>query len=196
LRLKPGGRALPFTAVEEMEVERVAFTWRARFPLMLRVVDGYADGKGMLVARVLGVPVSRAEGPEVARGEAMRYLAELPWVPHAFVANAELDWRELDARRVEVSTEVTGARTSVVLAFDDDGDVVRASADRPRADSGRVVTTPWSGTFRDYAVVGGVRVPTTASVQWVLPEGPFVYWEGTVVALESLHTPVAAASRT
>jgi hypothetical protein len=29
--LKPGGRALPFTAVEDFSVEEVAFLWRARF---------------------------------------------------------------------------------------------------------------------------------------------------------------------
>jgi hypothetical protein len=31
--LKPGGRSLRFTATEELAVERVAFTWEARFPL-------------------------------------------------------------------------------------------------------------------------------------------------------------------
>lgn len=47
---KPGGRWLPFTAVEEFEVEDVAFSWRARFPIAplvwLRVVDRYAAGEG------------------------------------------------------------------------------------------------------------------------------------------------------
>jgi hypothetical protein len=45
--LKPGGRSMPFTAVEEFAVEEVAFSWRARFPIVplvwLRVVDRYAQ---------------------------------------------------------------------------------------------------------------------------------------------------------
>src|SRR6266542_3258254 len=47
---KPGGRRLPFTSVEEFAVEEVAFSWRARFPVLplvsMRVLDGYAGGGG------------------------------------------------------------------------------------------------------------------------------------------------------
>jgi hypothetical protein len=90
----PGGRALRFTAVEELAVREVAFSWRAQFrmtPLIsLRVHDWYRDGEGGLKARLLGLPVMSSGGVEVAQGEAMRYLAELPWVPHAFVANRQL----------------------------------------------------------------------------------------------------------
>lgn len=50
MRLKPGGRWLPFRATEEFDVQRVAFSWRARFrlaPLVsLRVDDVYAAGEG------------------------------------------------------------------------------------------------------------------------------------------------------
>lgn len=46
---KPGGRPLPFTAVEEFVVEEVAFSWRARFPVMplvsMRVLDGSSQAR-------------------------------------------------------------------------------------------------------------------------------------------------------
>ena len=45
----------------------------------------------------------RQSGSEVAAGEALRYLAELPWVPWAMEHNAELEWRKLDDRSVEVA---------------------------------------------------------------------------------------------
>jgi len=81
------GRWLRFTAEQEAATERVEFVWRARFPiarmLALRVDDWYRAGEGALVVRLFGLPLKRFEGAEVARGEAMRYLAELPWVPHA-----------------------------------------------------------------------------------------------------------------
>jgi uncharacterized protein DUF6544 len=31
MRLKPGGRAMAFTAVQQLAVDRVAFSWKARF---------------------------------------------------------------------------------------------------------------------------------------------------------------------
>jgi hypothetical protein len=40
----------------------------------------------------------------ISKGEAMRYLAELPWLPQAMVANQELEWRQIDDRTVEVAT--------------------------------------------------------------------------------------------
>src|SRR5581483_5542201 len=137
MQLRPGGRALRFTAVEELAVERVAFEWRARFPLAplvaLTVVDRYAEGEGELRGRLLGVPVLGQRGPEISVGEALRYLAELPWAPHAMRGNRELEWRELDEHAVEVATGVRGERVAVRLDFDDAGDVVRAScAARPR----------------------------------------------------------------
>jgi hypothetical protein len=76
------GSSLPFSAVEHFSVGEVAFSWRARFRLLtlvpLRVVDGYAAGRGRLEARLLGlVPVMRQGGQAASEGEAMRYLAEI-----------------------------------------------------------------------------------------------------------------------
>ena len=190
MRLKPGGRWLPFTAVETFEIARVGFAWQARFALgrlaWMRVDDAYADGEGHLDARLWGrLPVMRARGPEVARGEAMRYLAELIWVPQALRGNRDLEWAELDARTVEVASGTGAERAAVQLHFDGDGDIERTSApDRPFAQGKDVVPRAWGGVVSDYAVLGGVRVPTRAEVGWTLPEGEFTYWRGTVTSLE------------
>lgn len=190
MRLKPGGRWLRFSAVEEFAVEEVAFSWRARFPIApfvrLHVVDGYASGQGQLEARLFGlVPVMRARGQDVSEGEALRYLAELPWVPHAVLANVDLEWRELDAETVEVSARIGSGRAAVQLEFDPAGDIVSALAnDRPRKEGKEIARRPWRGTFRDHAVLAGIRVPTYGEVSWELPDGPFTYWRGNVTSLE------------
>jgi hypothetical protein len=190
MRLKPGGRPLPFTAVEEFAVEEVAFSWRARFSLLplvsLRVIDGYAAGEGHLEARLFGlVPVMRARGREVSEGEAYRYLAELPWAPHAMLANRQLEWRDLDAHAVEVATRVGPARPAVRLELDAAGDMVGTWCDaRPYRGGRTSARRPWAGTFGEYAVVGGVRIPTRAEARWELAGAPFTYWRGTVTALE------------
>jgi hypothetical protein len=195
--LKPGSRAMRFTAREVFAVDRIAFSWRARFPLFgplaMKVVDGYADGHGELVVRLLGLPIQRQRGPETSIGEALRYLAELPWVPQAIGHNRELEWRQLDERSVEVATQLGSERLRVLTEFDTRGDIVRSAATRPRLDGKSWVPTPWAGEFGDYKVLSGIRLPTSAEVYWELPAGRYVYWRGRVTSAELLDTPFTGA---
>lgn len=181
--MKPGGRPKRFTASEHLEVGRVAFSWRARFsvagPIAFSVVDGYDKGHGLLELRVFGVRVQRREGPHLALGEGLRYLAELPWAPHALYSNPQLEWRELDAGRVEVSAQLGEERGAVTFDFDPAGDIVRASAVRPRAGGSPAA---WGAAFGEYGVLGGIRMPAAAEVYWDLDGDRFVYWKGKVLS--------------
>jgi hypothetical protein len=189
MHLKPGGRTLRFDATEEFAADSVEFAWRARFPifgpLAMRVTDSYQPPDGLLEVRVLGLPIRRNRSPELASGEVLRYLAEIPWVPHAVVANRQLQWRSVDDVTVEVSTEVRDQRVALQLVFDDD-EIVRTVAERPRLEAGGAITR-WVGEFADYQVFGGIRMPTRGEVRWELPEGPFTYWRGTVTSAEALE---------
>jgi hypothetical protein len=82
-----GERPMAFRATEDFAVDRVGFSWRARFPIVgplaMTVVDGFADGAGKLRVSLFGIPLQTQAGPETNVGEAMRYLAELAWAPHA-----------------------------------------------------------------------------------------------------------------
>lgn len=159
-------------------------------PLAISVIDEYADGEGKLEGRVLGVPVVRQAGPEAATGEALRYLMELLWVPHAMAHNGELEWRKLDERSVEVAAHVGGDRLALKVEFDDAGDIVRASSlMRPFRVAKRLVPTPWGGNLAEYDLLGGMRIPTSAEAYWDLPGGRFTYWRGTVTSLELLDQP-------
>ena len=185
---KPGGRRLQFTAVEELEVATVGFEWRAGFGpnafVRVRVLDRYREGEGLLVARVWGlIAATRSTGADTDRAEAMRYLAELPWVPQAMESNPELSWRELGDGSVEVSTLVGGMAASVRLLSDDAGLIRSASGIRPRLAGRTSVDTPFVGTFGDYVELGGIRVPGSAEMTWELPDGPFTYWRGELTSL-------------
>ena len=89
--------------------------------------DWYRAGEGALEVRLFGLPLKRLRGEAVTKGEAMRYLAELPLAPAAMAHNHELEWREVDKKTVEVATSVAGPRLTVLLHFDDAGDVVAAT---------------------------------------------------------------------
>jgi hypothetical protein len=194
---KPGGRALRFTATQHSCVPDAAFAWRARFRiariLTLEVVASYADGAGALAVRALGRTIQKDDGPEISAGEALRYLAELPWVPHAMAGNDALRWQTLDERRVQVHLEALPA-LRVTFEFDAAGDIVRASsADRLLRLDGRWTARPWSGEFSEYRELGGMRMPAAAEVSWELPEGRYVYWRGRVVAARALSAAFAPA---
>jgi hypothetical protein len=186
MQLRRGGRSLRFTAEQEMAVDQVGFLWNARFrlaPLVtLRVHDWYRDGEGGLDGRLFArIPLFRAGGSDVSRGEAMRYLAELAWAPQAMLANSALAWREIDGTTIGVATKVAGEYVAVKLHFDSAGDITAASAAaRPRAVGKTSVPTPWRGTYGDYGLVDGVRLPTAAEVAWLLPDGPFTYFRARI----------------
>jgi hypothetical protein len=188
MRMKPDGRALRFDAVEELSVDEVAFSWRANAhvaPLVsMHVVDQFHAATGSLSGRLFGIPVVRARGPEVDEAEAMRYLAELAWVPHAAHSNRHLQWREVEDDVVEVSTAVGGKRVAVRLRFDASGDILAAFANRPRISGRRIVESRWLALFGEYDELGGIRIPRRAEVRWELSDGPFTYWIGHVTALD------------
>jgi Family of unknown function (DUF6544) len=188
IRLKPDGRDLAFRAVEELSSRDVAFSWEAKVriaPLLaLRVVDGLDDGEGSLKTTLLGVAVVRSRGDDTSVGEAMRYLAELPWVPQAILANRHLHWSVVDERIVEVDAPVAGTTASIGFRFDEQGDVRAAFGHRPHLEGKKTVVRPWIGLYSDYAEIGGIRIPTRAEVHWELPDGPLTYFRGEIVGVE------------
>ena len=185
---RPGARPMRFIAEQQMDAGRVAFRWRARFGAgLLRpfvVTDAYEDGAGRLEGRLAGVRLFRSTGPDVNRGQVMRYLAELAWLPDPR-ANPEVRWTDLGPDEAEVAAGCAGGRAAVRLRLGAGGDVLEAYApDRPRSVDDGSVPTPWRGVFSDHGELGGVRVPRRAEVSWELPEGRFTYWRAEVTALE------------
>jgi hypothetical protein len=115
-------------------------------PLALRVVDAYDRGAGDLAISLFGLPLQRQRGPETTIGEALRYLAELPFVPPALAGNRELEFWEIDKRQVEVATTVAGERLTVTLELNESGDIVRTSSTmRKLRRHGEWRSTPWGG---------------------------------------------------
>ena len=183
MRLGPDRGWMPFTAEQTIEAHTTGFVWHARFrmaPLVTGVVeDAYEDGTGRLDAHLWGlVRVAHGRGVDVDRGEAERYLAELPWCPLALLHNPQLRYVEVDDRTVRVW--VHDPDTYVDLLFDADGDISGARTTTRVRDG---AAQPWEGRFADYRAFGGIRAPSRGEVWWDGPEGRFVYWRGVVTDL-------------
>jgi hypothetical protein len=179
----------PFFQLEASQISGTktpAFVWQARGTMggivPLQIVDAYVSGVGELEVRLAGsILVASAGGPETAKGEAMRFLAELPWNPDAILNADGLTWRQVSEASVEVSMETAGGQARVTMLFDQAGDIIAIEADeRPRAGD-----TParWIGRFSEYAKVGPYRFPRSGEVAWDLPTGEFVYWRGAILSV-------------
>ncbi len=180
-RLGPDKPWVPFTAEQWSSVHKVQFCWHARMkmaPLVTVVVeDAFEAGQGRLTAKVWGVlPVAHGSGPSFDRGEAQRYLAELPWNPMAILRNRELRFGEGEGGATCVW--FGEPQTYVDLRLDAGGDVVSAYSTTREREEGEAV--PWEGFFADYVDFDGVRMPRRAEVSWVLPDGRFTYFRATV----------------
>jgi hypothetical protein len=189
MRMNPRARWRPFTAEQVISIHKPGFAWLARIeaaPLVsTHILDCYVDGEGLLEVRLFGsLPVARAAGAQVTKGELIRYLAELAWAPHAMLRNPQLSWREIDTTTVEVFADSQAGSAPVRLIFEN-GDITRIEADdRPRMIGRRIVPTRWQGRCCDYREMNGCRIPTRAVVSWLLEDGPFEYWRGQVTALQ------------
>ena len=147
------------------------------------VLDAYVAGAGEFSVRLLGTfPVGGGVGPDYDKGELMRYLSELPIYPDAILNNRDLSWRQIDAVTVEVSATSRSGHASVRFTFDAAGDIVAIIADdRPMtAADGSTRPTVWQGSYGQYRQFGRYRLPSYGEVGWVLPEGLFTYWHGTL----------------
>lgn len=185
MRLRPGADWQAFHAVQTFAVAEPAFVWKARFR-MFRVVDCLVAGAGRLEARLLGVvPVARSSGPDATAAQLLRYLAEIVWAPAAIAANPALSWEQTEDRTVIGRADHAAVGGELRFIFDAAGDIVEVRGERARSTREGLVQTPWSGRFADHRVVGGVRIPTRAEVEWMLEDGAFVYWRATVNRLRT-----------
>ena len=172
-----------FTARQTMSVATSAFAWHARFrPLgYLSVTDAFENGSGRLDVTALGViPLVRTRpGSTLTRGELMRYLAELSFVPDAILHNPDLRWRVEDATTFTVGAGTGEEAVEVTLSLGPDGriDTIYA-ADRPRSVTAPFLPTPWRGNFADYRQRMGRWIPFAGQVAWVIDGVETVYWRG------------------
>ncbi|MCB1336282.1 MAG: hypothetical protein KDK10_02065 [Maritimibacter sp.] len=192
IRREKGGGWMELGATQVFAVAEPGFSWlaEARFGPVpaIRVVDWFETGDGALEIRFLGaVPMGREAGPAAALGEGMRYLAELPFVPDAIATNRAIDWHAVPDGLV-AGMETQGGRAEVRFTLDAGGDIVGLSAKgRPaRQPDGSLMPLDWRGSFGDYALIGGRRVPATAEIGYVYADGYEAYYRASVAGLTAV----------
>ena len=185
MREGPADRFTRFSAKQRINLHWPDFVWRARTgPLgCVSVTDEMRDGEACLEVRLLGLLriASLRGGEDAAKGEAMRYLAELAWAPDAILLNPALSWQVLDDRRLRLAAGSGAARAEVELGLDREGRIASVEAsDRPRREGERFVARPWRGQFGDYRRHEGRWLPFAGEVGWQLEGRWFTVWRGSI----------------
>ncbi|MEO7358693.1 MAG: DUF6544 family protein [Gemmatimonadaceae bacterium] len=157
----------PFTSTQRAVTHRPGFFWNGRVAmapgLPALVHDSYIAGAGTLHAAMLGLfTVAEVNGGgEIARGEFMRYFAEMAWYPTALLPSQGVSWAALDdhsANATLVDAEIT---VTLRFTFDDSGLITIVHADARGSGVGKDMTMlPWDCTVSNYQLRDGMMVPT------------------------------------
>ena len=186
----------PFASRQRVITRRPGFLWDAKIALLpgvtVRVVDSYIAGQGLLRAAVQGLftmAEQQGEG-DIARGEFMRWFAEVLWYPTALLPSQGVRWEAIDAHSANATVVDGPLRLSLLFRFNDAGLIAsfRAEARGGMVDK-QLVMAPWEGVWSNYQTVDGVQVPFTGEVAWMRPEGRKPYFIGTVTALAFEYSP-------
>jgi len=183
MRNAPTGREMKFTATQSIDLHRPQFEWRARTgPLgLISVTDALKHDEGRLEVRAFGLVriAHESGGAQLAKGEIMRYLAEIAWAPDAIVDNPHLTWVVVNEAKLSVAYGGGSAHAEVELTLDADGRIGSVFApDRPRKEGTGFVERPWQGRFLDYRRHEGRWLPFGGEVGWTIGATEFVAWRG------------------
>jgi hypothetical protein len=189
-----GNRWLTFKGTGTYAATPLSYDWRARLRLMFGVwaivKDGYSENEGWGGAWLYGIKsMGQRSGPEVLVMQVIRNLAELAWVPDLARAEPSLRWSDAGERAFEISTMAGDREVTVKFDIDDQGDIVRASANRPYDIPEGYAESPWHCDFGDPSDFGGVRIPSTVVATYDYDEGPWEYFRGEVTSVDRDDKP-------
>lgn len=187
MRDRPASREMWFRAAQTINLLRSEFEWRASTgPLgCIAVRDAMKGGEAELEVRAFGLlRIARVRGrAAAAKGEVMRYLAELAWAPDAILCNPTLAWTVVDERTLRVGAGHGPARGEIELELGESGRIAHVRAgDRPRWEGADFVERAWRGRFTDYREHRGRWLPFAAEMGWVLDGQTSVVWRGALLS--------------
>ena len=180
----PGGKPIYFTAKQLISTNETETAWLAKayFARSVLVVDYFDKSIGGLQVKLLGAvpPANMVGGDCIAKGEALRFLVELPFNTDAILLNTNLQWTAIDVQSFKVAAGLGSARGEIIFELGNDDLIKTASAASPPYGTkvGSITEYPWHGRFWDYQTVQGRSISMQAEVAWSLNSGDFVYWRG------------------
>ena len=181
---------LPIEAEQYFVTDPPAFVWHARVKpaslFWIEARDKYVTGQGnMLIKPFSAVTVANATGKEIDVSSLLRFLAEMPWFPTVFLPSDYLQWEEIDSNSARAIIRDRGLEASATFYFNDKGEITHlVSEDRYRTVGNEYVKEKWSGYYRNYQALNGLKIPTEVEVVWNLADGNLSYAKLTITNIQ------------
>ena len=188
----------PFTSTQRAIAHRPGFLWNGRiamFPgLAAQVHDSYIAGQGRLHAALLGLfTVAQVQGDgEIARGELMRYFAEMVWYPTALLPSQGVHWEAVDDRSAHATLTDGPITLTLLFRFDEAGLIASVHANARGVSVGKdgvTVLLPWECSVTNYKRRDGMLVPTHGEAAWITSQGRRPYFLGDLTSLAYEFAP-------
>ncbi len=187
IRSGPDAAWMPFTG-EQVNTygaspTRAFIIDATRSGLPVTVLHLYDHTTATMRGKLLSVAtVVDAAGPEMDRSETVTVFNDLVVLAPGAIADAAVDWTDIDASHVRGVYTSGDQRVSAILTFSAQHDLVDfASQDRSRAsaDGASFVKQDWSTPLSEYGTAGGHHLATAGEGRWdaPAPEGAFPYLE-------------------
>ncbi len=166
-------------ALQFTRVDKPGFVWSVEVAMnpFVHFVgrDKLENGKGNMLIKANGlVPLVNATGPKLDEGTIQRYLGEMVWFP-AVAISPFVTWEVIDENTARATIEYMGTIGSGVFYFDDTGDFMRFSAMRYQGNEPESERHEWVLEVDEYATLDGIRIPSSMTATWKLPEGDWTW---------------------
>ena len=182
----------PFSSTQRAVIHRPGFLWNGRVVMLpglaAHVHDSYIAGTGTLRAALLGLfTVAEVQGGgEIARGELMRYFAEMAWYPTALLPSQGVLWDAVDDHSANATLADGPIGLTLLFTFDDAGLISGIHADARGSGVGTdMVMLPWDCSVSNYQLRHGMMVPTRGGVA----KGGKPYFVGELTSLAYEFSP-------
>jgi hypothetical protein len=181
----------PFTSEQRVTTHPPGFVWDGHVSMLpglpVHVHDAYVAGEGILHPAILGLftLVDMRGTGDVAQGELMRFFAEAAWYPTALLPSQGVRWEAVDESSANATLRDGPISLTMLFRFNDRNLIESARAEaRGRMVGKTIVMTPWEGRWSNYQERGGMLVPLTGEVAWIIPKGGKPYWRGSITSIK------------
>ena len=176
-RTDPGKDWWPIYGEEYFRTRQPAYLWIGTvFPyrwLWIKARDKYSDGHAEVWVRLYSsLTIQKNNGTKVDQSALLRFAGEMPWFPTAFANSDYLRWEAIDEHSARAIFTDHNREVSVIYYFNDKNEIVRFYTKDRYLDQEK---HDYTGYYRKYQEINGIRIPTEVEVQWNLQKGDFSY---------------------